>query len=196
MLLPHRTDKRGYVTYQRDGVDVVRDMGQRVEVLQQNPQNIEVALRLAQEKFGNPLKLYGSLEFQEKVVRVAADAGLKVQFTDLRLNRLYQEWQREVEKPVPVAGVMGFDSHLLESVQRAFKSHALGREVRAYGYKDSSEKWLAFPALLRQEIEAYIALSKEDRPAALVLQGERLSSDPQALELLKQQIAHTTEKGR
>ena len=65
-MLQHHLDLRGNVTYQRHGFDVLRDMGHKVDVLQQDSQSIELALRLAVQKFGNPLRLYGSAEFQEK----------------------------------------------------------------------------------------------------------------------------------
>lgn len=246
-MLQHYIDLRGNVTYQRHGFDVLRDMGHKVDVLQQDSQSIELALRLALQKFGNPLRLYGSAEFQEKAVRIAADAGLKLEFTDSRLNQLYQERRAQVaamaapkvvrvqpkpENPVTVnlpkpeivsvtesvilaeaepapsvvvkleleaaamAPVEKSDSQEVETAQRAFKSHALGRECRAYGYKDSSERWLAFPEALRQKIEAYVALSKDDRSAVLERQRERLELDPQALELLNLAFAQTKAAGK
>lgn len=246
-MLQHYIDLRGNVTYQRHGFDVLRDMGHKVDVLQQDSQSIELALRLALQKFGNPLRLYGSAEFQEKAVRIAADAGLKLEFTDSRLNQLYQERRAQVaamatpkvvrvqpkpENPItenlptpeivtvtesvilaeaepapsvvvklePEAAAMApverSDSQEVDSALREFKNHALGREYRAYGYKDSSELWLAFPEALRQEIEAYVALPKDDRPTALERQRERLKLDPQALELLNRAFAQTKAVGK
>ena len=246
-MLQHFIDLWGNVTYQRHGFDVLRDMGHKVDVLQQDSQSIELALRLAVQKFGNPLRLYGSAEFQEKAVRIAADAGLKLEFTDSRLNQLYQERREQVaamaapkavrvplrsEKPVAVdlpkpeivtvtesvvlaeakpapsvvfkleldaaamASIEKSDPHEIKTAQRAFKNHALGRECGAYGYKDNSELWLSLPEALREEIEAYVALNKDDRLAALELQRERLEDDPQALELLNRAFAQTMAVGK
>ena len=246
-MLQHFIDLWGNVTYQRHGFDVLRDMGHKVDVLQQDSQSIELALRLAVQKFGNPLRLYGSAEFQEKAVRIAADAGLKLEFTDSRLNQLYQERREQVaamatpkvvrvppspEKQVAVdlpkpeiltvtesvvlakaepepsvvfkleleaaamAPVEKSDPQEVKAAQFTFKSHALGRECRAFGYKDSSELWLAFPEALRQEIEAYVALPRDDRSVALERQRERLELDPRALELLNRAFAQTKAAGK
>jgi hypothetical protein len=79
------------VTYQRDGRDMLRDAGRSVHMLQQDAQTIETGLRLAQQKFGSKLALSGPQDFQEKAARIAAEAGLKVEFSDQRLNKIMQE---------------------------------------------------------------------------------------------------------
>lgn len=246
-MLQHRIDHQGNVTYQRYGSDVLRDMGHKVDVLQQDRQSIELALRLAVQKFGNPLRLHGSADFQEKAVRIAADAGLKLEFTDSRLNQLYRErrahladkaalkivhLQSKPENPIAVnlptpeiaavtelvilseaeaapnvvvklelesgamAPVERPDPKELERAQRAFKNHALGRESKAFCYKDDSKLWLAFPEALRQDIEAYVALPKDDRAVALERQRECLKCDPQALELLNHLLVQTKTAGK
>jgi hypothetical protein len=79
-------DPRGQVTYRRDGVDVVRDRGANVQVLQPDHTSLETGLRLAQAKFGRTLELAGHDAFQLEAVKVAVARGLDIQFSDARLN--------------------------------------------------------------------------------------------------------------
>jgi hypothetical protein len=85
------------VTYQRDGRDMLRDAGRSVHMLQQDAQTIETGLRLAQQKFGSKLALSGPQDFQEKAARIAAEAGLKVEFSDQRLNKIMQDRRAELD---------------------------------------------------------------------------------------------------
>lgn len=86
-------DERGTVTYRQDGRDVVRDRGASVQVLHINRSAIEAGLRLAQSKFGRTLELAGNDAHQLAAARVAVDAGLRVQFSDERLNRAMAEYR-------------------------------------------------------------------------------------------------------
>jgi hypothetical protein len=56
---------------------------------------IEAALRLAQAKFGDQLKLSGSAEFQERAALIAAEAGLTVRFDNQHAEEVRQ--RRAVE---------------------------------------------------------------------------------------------------
>lgn len=89
--LTYQVHRNGDVTYQRAGRDVLRDEGRSVQMLQTDDKTIETGLRLAQQKFGRKLALSGPPEFQEKAARIAAEAGLQVEFTDARLNRIMRE---------------------------------------------------------------------------------------------------------
>lgn len=86
-------DERGNVTYRQDGRDVVRDRGAVVQVLQMDRSAIEAGLRLAQSKFGHTLELVGDSTTQLAAAKVAVDAGLRVQFSDARLNRAMDEYR-------------------------------------------------------------------------------------------------------
>ena len=86
-------DERGNVTYRRDGHDVVRDRGAIVQVLQVERSAIEAGLRLAQSKFGRTLELAGNEAHQLAAVKVAVEAGLRVQFSDARLNRAMDDYR-------------------------------------------------------------------------------------------------------
>ena len=95
--ITYQVDRNGDVTYQRGGRDVLRDAGRSVQMLQQDAQTIETGLRLAQAKFGSKLALSGPQDFQEKAARIAAEAGLKVEFSDARLNKIMQERRAEMD---------------------------------------------------------------------------------------------------
>lgn len=94
--MTYQVHRNGDVTYQRAGRDVLRDQGRSVQLLQTDDKTIETGLRLAQQKFGRKFALSGPLEFQEKAARVAAEAGLQVEFTDARLNRIMRERTAEL----------------------------------------------------------------------------------------------------
>ncbi|WP_175804239.1 LPD7 domain-containing protein [Burkholderia cenocepacia] len=86
-------NERGHVTYRHDGRDVVRDRGNSVQVLQADRSAIETGLRLAQSKFGRTLELAGDDAHQLAAAKVAVDAGLRVQFSDARLNRAMDDYR-------------------------------------------------------------------------------------------------------
>ncbi|OXC78624.1 LPD7 domain-containing protein [Caballeronia sordidicola] len=86
----------GDVTYRHDGRSVVRDQGPSVKVLKTDREAIESGLRLAQAKFGNVLKLDGPVEFQREAAKVAAEAGLYVEFADDTLNQVMQARRAEL----------------------------------------------------------------------------------------------------
>nr|WP_234480811.1 LPD7 domain-containing protein [Paraburkholderia aspalathi] len=93
--LSWKVHDNGDVTYRHDDRDVVRDLGTDVRVLHVDRDAIEAGLRLAQSKFGNALELAGPEAFRVEAARVAADAGLYVEFTDDSLNRVMQERRAE-----------------------------------------------------------------------------------------------------
>jgi len=86
----------GDVTYRHDGRSVVLDQGPSVRVLKTDRAAIESGLRLAQVKFGNVLKLEGPVEFQREAAKVAAGAGLYVEFADDTLNQVMQARRAEL----------------------------------------------------------------------------------------------------
>lgn len=94
--ITYQVHRNGDVTYQRAGRDVLRDEGRSVQMLQTDDKTIETGLRLAQQKFGRKLALSGPQEFQEKAARIAAEAGLRVEFTDARLNSIMRERTAEL----------------------------------------------------------------------------------------------------
>lgn len=94
--LKYEVSRGGEVTYKMHGLDVIKDVGKRVDLLQTDDLTIETALRLAQAKFGSKLKLTGSREFQERVALVAAQQGLRVEFVDPAINRIMQQHKQDL----------------------------------------------------------------------------------------------------
>jgi Large polyvalent protein-associated domain 7 len=88
--LSYEVHRDGDVTYRHDGRSVVRDHGRAVRVLQTDRAAIEAALRLSQATFGIVLKLHGPTTMQREAARVAAEAGLYVEFSDNSLNDIMQ----------------------------------------------------------------------------------------------------------
>lgn len=95
--LTYKVHDNGDVTYKRDGEDLLRDVGKRVEMIQQDKDAIETGLRLAMQKFGSKLTLSGPKEFQEKAAMVAANAGMKIEFSDPSLNKIVVDRRAEIE---------------------------------------------------------------------------------------------------
>jgi hypothetical protein len=96
--LSYQVHLDGAVTYRRGDTDVMRDEGRFVKVLQTEDNTIETGLRLAQAKFGKKLTVRGSDAFKASVVRVAAEKGLWVEFTDQHLNQLMAARKAEVQQ--------------------------------------------------------------------------------------------------
>jgi hypothetical protein len=89
--------KGGDVIHRQNGRDLLVDRRDRVDVLQNDNSTIERGLRVAQRKFyGQAITVYGEKAFQEKVARVAAEAGLKIEFDDARLNKIMAERKAEI----------------------------------------------------------------------------------------------------
>ncbi|MCL1622625.1 LPD7 domain-containing protein [Ralstonia pseudosolanacearum] len=90
-VITHQVQRNGDVEYQRNGAALLVDQGKSVRLWQNDQGAIEIALRLAQQKFGPVLELTGPLEFQMEAARVAADARLSVEFADPAINRIFLE---------------------------------------------------------------------------------------------------------
>jgi hypothetical protein len=71
---------------------------------------------------------------------------------------------------------------------KAFKTHALRREMKAYGYGDQGSAWQALPAALRDKIEAFNRLEKDVRPVALERLRQTLVKDPAEAKKLALQL--------
>lgn len=66
-------------------------------MLETDAQTVEAALKLAQAKFGNKLTLSEQREFQERAALVAAQKGLREEFTDHSINQLMNKYIVELE---------------------------------------------------------------------------------------------------
>jgi len=89
-----RVDTRtGNVAYQVDGRQAFTDRGKELTIEGEDRRALEAALRVAAEKFRGSLVLHGSDDYKARMVEIAADAGIRVDFNDAELNRRYVERQ-------------------------------------------------------------------------------------------------------
>lgn len=86
----------GDVVYRREDVDVLRDEGNAVQVLQFDRDAIEAGLRLAQGRFGRTLDVAGGEAFRQEAAKVAAEAGIYVEFSDAGLNDIMNARRAEM----------------------------------------------------------------------------------------------------
>lgn len=124
--ITYQVARNGDVTYQRAGRDMLRDQGRAVHMLQNDTQTIETGLRLAQQKFGSKLALSGPQDFQEKAARIAADAGLKVEFTDQRLNQIMRERTAQLQAELQAA-----KAKIAADIEAGKRGKAFGKEREA-----------------------------------------------------------------
>ena len=85
----------------------------------------------------------------------------------------------------------------LQAVPKDFRAMAAGREVKAYGWSDTGDKWKAAPAQLKQLIDGYNAVPRGEARAAFL---DRLTSgrgsSQQLRELLDTQKANERQNDR
>lgn len=90
--LQYEQDRRGYLVYQSQGREILRDEGRRLAVLDpKSDELIAIALAIAQQKFGRTLTLTGDDAFQRRVVAVAVAQKLPVKFADPQLEAMRLE---------------------------------------------------------------------------------------------------------
>jgi hypothetical protein len=83
--------KKGTIIY-RVGSTAVRDDGDKLKVSRgADREGLQIALRLAMERYGNRITVNGSAGFKEQIAQVAAMAKLPVCFSDTVLERRRQE---------------------------------------------------------------------------------------------------------
>lgn len=80
--LTHTVDRHNHITYQSNGKDIFRDEGKTLAVLDQSSNSLAATLAVAQQKYGNPLTLTGSVEFKRKAVAAAVAINMFVKFAD------------------------------------------------------------------------------------------------------------------
>ncbi|CAJ0781546.1 LPD7 domain-containing protein [Ralstonia chuxiongensis] len=86
----------GDVVYRHHDVDVLRDEDNAVRVLRCDRDAIEAGLRLAQGRFGRTLDLAGGEAFRQEAAKVAAEAGIYVEFSDTALNDIMNARRAEL----------------------------------------------------------------------------------------------------
>lgn len=91
-----RVRQNGDVIYSLAGKVMIEDRGESLILLRTERVAIEAALRLAQAKFGDRLKLSGSAEFQERAARIAAEARLNVRFDNKHAEQIREQIATEL----------------------------------------------------------------------------------------------------
>lgn len=78
--------KKGTIIY-RAGASAIRDDGDRLKVSRESTGDcLEIALRMAIERYGNRITVNGSKEFKEQMIVIAATSNLSVTFTDAAME--------------------------------------------------------------------------------------------------------------
>lgn len=99
--LDYQVLQSGDVIYKLDGVDAFRDATHHVDVLREGDDlAVEIALRLALQKFNGSLQLHGDSEFQRSCVRIAVARGLRVaNWGSAELEQYESELRLQQRKP-------------------------------------------------------------------------------------------------
>jgi len=98
--------KKGTIIY-RAGKSAVRDDGNCLQVSNEiTREGLQVALRLAVQRYGNRITVNGSTEFKAQIIRAAVDSKLSITFSDPALESRRQallkkeeSHERRTEKP-------------------------------------------------------------------------------------------------
>jgi MobA/MobL family len=99
--------------------------------------------------------------------------------------------EKRLVKPQKATEETGIDKALSD-----FKSHALNREMKAFGYGETGKKWNALPEGLRTMIEGFKQLPKEARPMALEGMREVWKRKPEVAEKITNQLEQAEEQSR
>jgi len=87
---PDSITKKGTVIY-ASATTVVRDDGDKLKVTRgQGARGLEVALKLASQRYGRRVHVNGTDAFKERIVQAAASSGLAIEFDDAALERRRQ----------------------------------------------------------------------------------------------------------
>ena len=96
-LIQHTVHRNGDVTYSKNGVAILDDEGRSLRMWESDSDSIELGLRLAATKFGSTLTLTGPDDFQRRAARMAAEAGMRVTFSENSLNDIMLERKAELD---------------------------------------------------------------------------------------------------
>jgi hypothetical protein len=93
----YRVDGRGHVSYlDETRATLFTDSGRAVDFAQRDRDTRELGLRLAIEKFGSRLSLYGSDAYKAEMAVIAAQAGLRVTFAEPAVQARFEEARGKV----------------------------------------------------------------------------------------------------
>ena len=120
--LQAHVERNGDVTYTRAGRAVLRDRGERLQIM--DPHSDEVILAgmlLAQDLYGLTLTLSGPGDFQRRAVALAVEHGLPVKFEDQALEAL--RVQLHANKAQARTGSAPASSDMTHQIQPSAPSH-------------------------------------------------------------------------
>ncbi|MBY0244113.1 MAG: hypothetical protein K2Q03_01540 [Sphingobacteriaceae bacterium] len=80
--LKHEIDKNGIIHYKLDNNTILKDHGKWLESVKTKDEHLQIAIKLAQEKFGSKLHLRGNENYRQKVVDYVLKNNIKVEFID------------------------------------------------------------------------------------------------------------------
>lgn len=99
--IPHSVRKNGDVVYQLDKTGRLRDDGTQLKFEQGQDQALHKSLQIAQQKYGNKLTINGSSEFKSRAIRIAAEAGMNIEFADQAMEQTRQTLTKRFRQPSP-----------------------------------------------------------------------------------------------
>lgn len=146
--LKFEINRGGLVTYKIRGVNVIKDTGKRVDLLETDALTVETALKLAQAKFGNKLTLSGPREFQERAALIAAQKGLLVEFTDPSINQIMHKHKMDLQIERQLVLV---ERHLLGA----------GKKLKDIGAIDQDEQVVIVQNIERLHDQNYVTTQRE-----------------------------------
>lgn len=154
----------------------------RVEWLTLAPRIEDAALKAQSARDAALLRIHA-----EQAPTLAKVAELETLRQDKARQELEQQRRQKAEKAAQRA---------LEAVPKDFRTMAISRELKAYGWGDKGDKWRATPEPLKKLIEGYNAAPKEARSTILDRLTTERGSNQQLRELLDTQRAHSRESDR
>lgn len=117
--ITREVQRTGVVTYSVDGNVALDDEARSLRVWSTDDPAVDLALRMAVVKFGGVLAVSGPDDFREAVALAAADAGIRVEFEDGRMNEIADSRRREIA-----------EQHRIEREREAARRKAVERIAR------------------------------------------------------------------
>lgn len=122
----------GVVEYSVDGNVALDDEARSLRVWSTDDPAVNLALRMAVMKFGGVLAVSGPDDFRESVALAAADAGVRVEFDDNRMNEIAGSRRQEIA-----------ERNRLEREREAARRKAIERIAREAIMSPSPDKGVA-----------------------------------------------------
>ncbi|MFM0140595.1 LPD7 domain-containing protein [Caballeronia grimmiae] len=96
--LSYTVNRDGDVVYLRNDEHVIVDRGEHVEMIQNDDETTETAMRFAIAKWGSTLDIAGSPERMRRAAELAAEKYMNVTFTNPALNEIMAERKAQIAR--------------------------------------------------------------------------------------------------